>query len=64
MNEETQTNIEEKNFRVNIKQSAKGFCYFECTVRGDTSTQIEERLTLAIDIANKKCDQLNQTVQL
>ena len=59
--EDTKTNIEEQNFRINIQQSAKGYSYFEITCRGQTPEEIAQRLNEAVAIAQKKCNELNGT---
>ena len=59
--EKTETNEEKKNFRINIKQSAKGFCYYDVTVRADDEVQLTSRLKMALDIAETACKQRNPT---
>lgn len=60
--EQTQTNIEEQNFRVNIKQTAKGLSYFDVTARGQTEIEVNERLQKIITIAKTMCEELNKNV--
>ena len=57
-----QTEQSEPNFRVNIKQSAKGQSYFDVTVRGDTKDDVERRLKEATDIAKQQCVELNEVI--
>ncbi len=54
-----QTEQSEPNFRVNIKQSAKGQSYFDVTVRGNTLDDVKRRLNEATNIAKSQCDELN-----
>lgn len=58
--EENKTNAEEQNFRVNIKQTAKGMAYFDVTCRAETEEQLKERLDKAIDVAVTRCEIINK----
>lgn len=53
--------FEEKNMRINIKQTAKGFAYYDVTVRGNTKEEISELLQQTLEIATVKCAQINQS---
>ncbi len=61
--EETKTNEEQQNFRINIKQTAKGFSYFDVTVRGQDEVELTARLKTALDVAKTTCEKLNKEVQ-
>ena len=61
-NKMEQTEQSEPNFRVNVKQSAKGQSYFDVTVRGDTKEDVERRLIEACNIAKEKCIELNEVI--
>ena len=53
------TNENEANFRLNIKQTSKGYAYFDTTVRGNTIEEIDQRLSLLIERAKQTCERLN-----
>ena len=52
----------EDPYRINIKETAKGFTYFDVTVRGDTKEEVSRRLDEAIEIAEKKCKEINDAI--
>jgi len=60
--EETTATTEDP-FRINVKETAKGFAYFDVTARGDTKEEVSRRLDEAIEIAEKKCKEINDSVQ-
>jgi len=51
---------EEPQFRINVKQNAKGQAYFDVTVRGCTKEEVSDRLDQAIEIALVKCTTINE----
>lgn len=48
-----ETKQEEKNFRLNIKQNAKGELYYEFTVRADDILTLEERTKQVKELAER-----------
>jgi hypothetical protein len=58
--EETINSLEEQNYRINIKQTSKGFAYFDVTCRAEKLDELKDRLDRAIEIAVIKCEQINQ----
>lgn len=63
MEKETKTNNDEPMFRLNIKQSAKGFAYYDVTVRADSKEELQQRVNEAVEVATIKCAQINATLQ-
>jgi hypothetical protein len=62
--EATKTNeplnpLNERDFRINIKQSSKGFAYFEVTAKSDDLNELESCLKAVLDIAKKSVEELN-----
>ncbi len=49
----------EEPMRVNIKQTAKGFAYYDVTARGSSKEEVSKRLDEAIEIAHNKCKAIN-----
>ncbi len=50
------------NFRVNIKQSAKGQHYFDVTVKADDEVELARRLRVTLEMAKATCALLNAGV--
>jgi len=57
--EKTENNEEQKNFRINIKQSSKGFAYYDVTVRADDEMMLSQRMLTALEIAENTCNKIN-----
>lgn len=47
--------LEEKKIRWNVKQSAKGGLYWECTVRGDSIEEVKELMLNSKKELDKIC---------
>ena len=60
MKEQNSTNLEEQNYRINIKQTAKGLAYFDVTVRSQDNEELKLRLKVALGIAEEQCKLLNE----
>jgi|TARA_R100000501_G_C2622740_1_gene115927 hypothetical protein len=54
-----QTASSEPKYRINIKTSAKGHNYWECTVRGDDAEALKAELEHVVVTAKEMCDELN-----
>ena len=57
--EEQQNN--ESLFRINVKQTAKGFSYYDVTAKGNTIEELKERLEEIIVLAETACAGLNSS---
>lgn len=55
MNASSNGNQELKNIRLNIKQSAKGQEYYECTVRADTIEEVKKLMDETRKYAREIC---------
>ena len=53
--------VEARDFpvRIKVQQSAKGFSYWEVTVKGDNIEDTQILLDKTIEIAKAKCEDLN-----
>ncbi len=49
----------EPGFRGNIKQNAKGFHYFDLTVRAEGPEELKTKLEQGVKVMSEKCDALN-----
>ena len=59
--QETKVSSEPKEmaFRINIKQNAKGFSYYEVTVKSDSIEDLKRDLKVVKDFARNECDAAN-----
>lgn len=60
--EENENN--ESKYRINIKQTSKGYAYYDITVKGDTAEETSKRLLETLEIAKETCLRLNQNADL
>lgn len=59
------TNVpQEHKYRINIKQNAKGFSYYEVTVKADSIEELEKELKKVKQVAKLECDQSNALQEL
>ena len=56
--------LREKAFKTTIKQTSKGFHYYEVTVKADTFEELENNQELAVNCAEKTCKRLNDLISL
>jgi hypothetical protein len=65
MKMENENELEARDFpvRVKIQQSAKGFSYWEVTIRSDDIDGAKVLLNQAVEMAKAKCEDLNKMIE-
>lgn len=51
--------IKEKPFKMTIKQTSKGYHYYEATVKADSYEELSKNMNLSIRLASATCTSLN-----
>lgn len=57
---ESEDTREEHKLSISIKQTAKGFAYYEVKAKGNTQEEIDEKITKMIELAERKTMELNK----